>query len=238
VANCRGRYVALLVQDAVPDSTQWLERLVAPLDADPRLAGTYARQIPRADASPITRHYLSGWVAASATPRVSFVEGRDAFERLSPMERYLACVFDNVSSCVRKDVWERFPFKPTRIAEDVEWALDVLLAGHGLAYVPEAAVVHSHDRPARYELARTYLVHQRLRRLFGLATVPTVPSLARAIISTMPLHLTLALNGAGEQRSARAIARALALGVAFPLGQYLGIRSADTGWELLQPRGV
>ena len=30
----------------------------------------------------------------------------------------------------------------------------------------------------------------------------------------------------------------VALAFAFPLGQYLGRLSADTGWNLLRPRGV
>ena len=230
--------MVLLVQDAVPDSPRWLDSLVRPLLADERLAGAYARQQPRPDASAVTRHYLARWLAASPTPRTSYVASREAFERLAPHERFTACVFDNVCSCVRRSVWTRHPFKATRIAEDLEWARDVLLAGHGLAYVPEAIVVHSHDRPARYELMRTYLAHQRLRALFGLATIPDVPSLLRAWASTLPLHLRCATNGSPLRTPPRVLWRAMTLALAFPLGQYLGIRSADTGRELLRTRDV
>ncbi len=146
IVESRGALVVLLVQDAVPDSPRWLDNLVRPLLADDRLAGTYARQQPRADASAITRYYLARWLAASPTPRTSYVASREAFDRLAPYDRFTACVFDNVCSCVRRSVWTRHPFKATPIAEDLEWARDVLLAGHGLAYVPEAVVIHSHDR--------------------------------------------------------------------------------------------
>src|SRR5256885_445805 len=83
-----------------------------------------------------------------------------------------------------RSIWERPPFGSTPIAEDLEWAREVLLAGHRLAYVPRAVVVHSHDRSARYELARTYLLHRRLFELFQLRTIPDVPSLARAVAAS------------------------------------------------------
>jgi rhamnosyltransferase len=236
IAAGGGEFAALLVQDAVPASPDWLSRLVAPLRDDPGLAGAYARQIPRPDASPLTRHYLAGWAATGTTPRVATLAGPAELESLSPLDRYLRCVFDNVSSVVRRSVWERHPFPATPIAEDAEWARNVLLAGHRLAYVPEAAVVHSHERSARYELWRTYLVHQRLRALFGLRLVPTPLHLLAAVARSAASHLRC-VAGEGPLVS-RQGARAVALAVAFPLGQYLGALSADTGWRLLRPRGV
>ena len=236
IAATRGEFVALLVQDAVPASLEWLARLVAPLRADPGLAGTFARQVPRPDASPLTRHYLERWVASGIAPRESALAGTAELEALAPLDRYLRCVFDNVSSAIRRSVWERHPFPVTPIAEDVEWARDSMLAGHRLAYVPEAVVVHSHERSARYELWRTYLVHQRLRALFGLRLVPTPVHLLAASARNILSHLRCV----AADRSVLSAdgARALALAVAFPLGQYLGARSADTGRQLLKPRGV
>jgi glycosyltransferase involved in cell wall biosynthesis len=219
--------VVLLVQDAVPANERWLASLVAPLAADAAVAGTFARQIPRTDASPIARHYLASWIGASEAPRTVKIASEAAFDALSPSERLRCCTFDNVCSCIRRSVWQRHPFRPTAIAEDVEWAREVLLAGHTLAYVPDAVVVHSHDRSARYEFMRTFLLHRRLFELFGLRTVPTLPSLARAVASSAGVHLR-------RDRSARA----LALAVAWPLGQYLGGLSAVRGWAPVRSRMV
>lgn len=213
----------LLVQDAMPASTRWLAALVRPLLEDPTVAGAFARQQPWPDASRLTAHYLSGWVAAGTHPRTIGPLDRAAFASMTPAERHVACAFDNVCSCIRMSVWRRHPFRRTPIAEDLEWALEVLLSGHRIAYAPDAVVWHSHDRPVAYELRRTYLVHQRLQALFGLCTIPNVPSLARAVASTLPLHARLA---AGEpRRRLRAIGRAAGLAIALPLGQYLGARS-------------
>jgi rhamnosyltransferase len=210
--------------------------LVRPLLEDSTIAGTYARQRARPDASRITAHYLADWIAAQDRPRVVGPITPAEFEALSPAERYLVCVFDNVCSCIRMSIWRGHPFRRTRIAEDLEWALEVVQSGHRLAYVPDAVVWHSHDRSVRYELGRTYLIHQRLQALFGLSTVPTVGALGRAVASTLPLHVRLA---AGEQSSRlTALARGVGLAVALPLGQYLGARAAREGRELLSVNGI
>jgi GT2 family glycosyltransferase len=135
-------------------------------------------------------------------------------------ERLELCTFDDVCSCIRRSVWERLPFRPTVIAEDVEWARDALLAGWRLAYVPQAMVVHSHERSARHELQRTRAIHRRLGALFGVRTMPTLGHLLRAFAATVPLHARLAWRQPAE------LPRALALAAAWPLGQYLGGRAA------------
>jgi rhamnosyltransferase len=226
-----GEVAVLLVQDAVPSSRNWLRALIAPFDqAD--VAGTFARQVARADASRVTAHYLASWVAAQPTPRVVGPLTRETFGVMPPKERHHLCAFDNVCSCIRLDVWRKHPFQRTPIGEDLRWATEVMLAGYRLAYVPDAAVCHSHDRPVRYELDRAYLVHQQLQKLFGLSTVPTASSLVRAVASTLRLHVRLAI-AEPRGRRARALVRNAGLAVAMPLGQYLGARSAREGKELL-----
>lgn len=227
-----GDYAVMLVQDAIPASSMWLARLVQPLRDDPSIAGTFARQVPRASASRVTAHYLSQWVAAAPEPRTVGPLTRDVFDLMSPVDRHTACAFDNVCSCIRLAVWNDHPFPATPIGEDLEWARDVLLAGYRLAYVSDAVVEHSHERSIAYELQRTYLVHQRLEALFGFTTVPTIGSLVRSIVTTVPANARMA---ADEPRGrVRAILRGAALGIAQPIGQYLGARAAREGRELFR----
>jgi rhamnosyltransferase len=216
-----------MVEDALPASDTWLAALTAPLLADDRLAGAFARQLPRPDASALTRHYLARWVASSGSAHTFAVAGRAEFEALDPRARFERCAFDNVCSCIRRSVWSEHPFRSTPIGEDLEWAREVLLAGYRIAYVPSAEVIHSHDRSARYEFARTRVLHRRLYELFGLRTIPTLPLLGRAIASSLTLHLRCQRNG-----------RAIALAFAWPLGQYLGALSAVRGWKLSRSRRV
>ncbi len=222
----RGELVVLLVQDAIPADPRWLAELCAPLAADPGVAGSFARQRPRPSASRLARHALERWVASGTEPFVSRLASPDELAAMDPARRHLRCAFDNVCSCLRRDVWRRHPLPRTSFAEDLEWARTVLLAGWGLAYAPAAEVLHSHDRPVAEELARTRLAHRRLGELFGLRTIPTAGSLVRAIATTLPDHLRCVAAGPGPAPGPREVARALALSVAWPLGQYLGGRDA------------
>ena len=222
-----GALVVLLVQDAVPATDDWLSNLIAPFRTDAQLAGAFARQEPRPDAGPITRHYLAPYVGASASARTACVFSADAFSALAPPARLDRCTFDNVCSCIRRSIWERHPFRATPIGEDLAWAKEVLLDGYRLAYVPSAAVVHSHERSVSYEFWRTVTLHRELFGLFELRTIPSAAKLARACLSCLRLHASLEWN-----------ARALGLAFVWPAGQYLGGLSAARGWHIRRRKGI
>ena len=238
IEHARGELIVLLVQDALPTSNDWLARLSAPLRANQDVAGAFCRQQARPAATALTRRYLETWVAASPIPRSVTLTADGPLEQLDPLARLEMCAFDNVCSCIRRSVWARIPFADTPIGEDLEWARAVLLAGYRLDYVADAVVLHSHDRPAAYELARTYVLHRRLFSMFGVRTIPTMTGLARAIVSSIRLHVACERD-AGRSGGVRAgLARALALAVAWPLGQYLGGLSAARGWKPIRIKGV
>jgi rhamnosyltransferase len=194
IAAARAPLVVLLTQDAVPAHARWLEALLAPF-ADLDVAGTYARQIPRADADALTRRALQAWVAGSEERRVQRLPDRDSYLRLHPMERYRLCVFDDVCAAIRRSVWERIPYEWAYFAEDLDWSTKVLEAGYSIVYEPAAAVVHSHDRSLRYEYRRTYACHRRLYELFS-GTPPAMPSAAAPPTQPTP-GATRSGSGAG-----------------------------------------
>ena len=56
-----------------------------PLLEEDRVAGAYARQVPRPDADAVTRHYLSSYAASDPAPRIVCSKGRS--KPLSILER-------------------------------------------------------------------------------------------------------------------------------------------------------
>ena len=238
IGHARGELIVLLVQDAFPTSDDWLAKLTAALRADPSVAGSFCRQQPRPDASVLTKHYLQNWVATAVTPRTVSIKNGAELDLLDPAARLQLCAFDNVCSCIRRAVWNQIPFADTPIAEDLEWARAVLLAGYRLTYVADATVLHSHERSARYEFARTYVLHRRLLELFGLRTIPTATLLVRSVASTAQLNLRCEREASRQQAHTVGAARALALAIAWPLGQYLGGLSAARGWKARRFRTV
>jgi GT2 family glycosyltransferase len=186
----------------------------------------------------MTRCYLQRWVAGAAMRRTVTLT-RDEFDEMPPLARLERCAFDHVCAAVRRAVWLRHPYRPTPIAEDIEWAREVLLAGHRLAYVPEAVVIHSHDRGAGYEYARTYLLHHRLHELFEVSTIPTRRALMRSIALSVAVHLRWRSGSAAPiDRGIAGLARAVTLGVALPLAQYRAGAAARRGRPLDRVWGV
>jgi rhamnosyltransferase len=172
-----GRYVVFLVQDALPADDNWLASMVENLDADETVAGVYGRQIPRPDSSPLTQALMRDWPTSGLERREQFSGGPEAYAALPPAARRSLAVFDDVSSCVRRSVWERIPFERTRFGEDLRWGKAVVEAGHRLVYEPRSAVLHSHERGAFYDLRRHYVDALILQELFGLTPTPTLPRL-------------------------------------------------------------
>jgi rhamnosyltransferase len=224
--EARGGVVVFLTQDALPADEHVVRRLVERLEADPRLAGAFARQEPRPEADPLTRRDLLSWVAARPEPRTVFLDDPERFDKLGPLEKYALSAFDNVASAVRRERLLEHPFAATRFGEDLEWGSRMLRLGYGLAYVPEAVVIHSHPRSARALFRRNYLGHRLLHRLFGLRTVPGLAHLLRASAFTTAGDLRDLLRaGAGPG----ALLRAPAQSVAAVYGQYRGARDEAQG---------
>jgi rhamnosyltransferase len=223
--EARGKFVLFLSQDALPADATFVARLVSALESDERLAGAFARQLPRSDADPLTKRDLAAWVAAASEPR-TVILSEASCHALTPLERYRLTAFDNVASAVRRKVLLAHPFGPTRFGEDIEWGSRVLRLGYGIAYVPGAVVVHSHRRTARGLLRRNYLCHRVLFRLFGLRTIPDLPHLARALLGSLSSDLaTLARDGGRPGQWLRAPVQAAAAAY----GQYRGSRDERLG---------
>ncbi|HWH44027.1 MAG TPA: glycosyltransferase [Thermoleophilaceae bacterium] len=137
VGLARGETLVFLSQDAIPEGEGWLAALVAPLAAEPEVAGVYARQLPDERAKPPERYFLEFLYGSS--PRRQRAAGPEDLTLETTM-------FSNVSSAIRRSLWEEAGgfAEDIVMSEDQDWARRVLLAGHVIAYEPAAAVRHSH----------------------------------------------------------------------------------------------
>lgn len=158
------RYLVYLTHDATP-TPGWLEALVAAVEADPGVAGAFSRHLPRPTCPlPMARLLQEEWEQSGTPQRI--VKRRtdpDDYER----RRVWYAWFSNTSSCLRREVWEQFPFRRVDFAEDADWADRVLRAGYTLIYEPGSRVIHSHDYGLWDQFAQN-LDHARgMTRLFG-----------------------------------------------------------------------
>jgi len=168
ISKAMGRYVILMTQDAVPCDNRWMNRLVDNLEHDDSVAGVYSRQIPHEDASVFAQIRTSRFLTSRREKRISWAGNAEDYNKLTPAEKYRFCNFDNVSSCIRKAVWENFKFSRTEFGEDTEWAKSVLEAGYKIVYEPDSMVYHSHDYSISGWYKRNRVNYSKLHSVFGL----------------------------------------------------------------------
>lgn len=157
-SKARGDVLLYLSQDAQPVGTEWMATLVRPFD-DPRVAGVYAQQIPRPDADPLIRFFLAHTYNNEPARRRIHTGATVRIDQI---------FFSNVSSAIRRDVWQRYPFRDDLImSEDQYWAYDVLCAGYEVVYEPAARVFHSHNYSLRTLFRRNWDSGASLRGLIA-----------------------------------------------------------------------
>jgi rhamnosyltransferase len=215
-----GDVVAFLTQDAVPASSGWLAALRDGFADD--VALVYGPSLPRPDAPvPIARE-MNDWF--SPTPRVD--RGRSL--RGPGIETF----FTSANGAVLRSAWSELPFPDVPYAEDQALALAMLRAGYAKAYVPAAAVVHSHDYGPLDQFRRTFDEWRALHDVHGF-----VEPLA-------PLNTLLALqsNVRKDVRAGSGPVRSLRHWSVRTLGAALGSRAdrlpeRARGWCSLDARG-
>jgi rhamnosyltransferase len=161
-AQARGEFLVFLTQDATPADEQWLKNLLAPLRADPLVAGAYSRHRPRPNCHPMEWRRIVEYDC----PLVSFVAyavGNPDYAR-NP-DRYRN--FANTSSVIRRSIWERIPFPEVDFAEDKAWAVRVLEAGYKTVYVADSVVLHSHSYGPWVNFRRHFEHFWAMRTLFA-----------------------------------------------------------------------
>lgn len=224
ISLSRGEYVALIVQDAAPLDGRWLAAMVENLDRDEIVAGVYGRQTPRPEHGALTRALVNGWPTAALERREQFVGTSGPYREMPPSERRLLATFDNVSSCLRRSVWEEMPFEQTGFGEDLRWGARVVGAGYKLVYEPRSAVLHSHERGWLYDLRRNYVDQIVLLDLFELELVPSLWRLVLNILSSTA-YLYLRLRREMEGGAARRALLSARYALSSQLGAYLGVKN-------------
>ncbi|MSQ01576.1 MAG: hypothetical protein EXR71_06745 [Myxococcales bacterium] len=160
VELARHPWVLFTVDDALPLGAGFVRALVEAAEAA-NYDAVVARQVPWPTADPVTRTRLRSWTPAGHGHRPSLM-------------------LDNVAALYRRDALLADPFDSVPIAEDWLWG-----RRHRIGYLPDAPVLHSHARRMRDGFHRTRAIHGQ-RQLAGEApTVPDLPSLLRALPSTL-----------------------------------------------------
>jgi rhamnosyltransferase len=161
--------VALLTQDAQPTDEHWLERLLEGFELGGDVALVYGPYMPRADAPLPVRLELERWFASLADGWEPQLEHLTDDERRLPVVQLVGRrgFFTDANACIARSAWEQVPFREVAYAEDRLLAIDMLRAGYAKAYVPGAAVLHSHHYSAGEQLRRSFDEWRGLLEVYG-----------------------------------------------------------------------
>jgi rhamnosyltransferase len=167
--------VAFLTQDAEPADEHWLERLLSGFGLGQDVAIVYGPYLPRPEAAPAVRWELERWFASLAPdgrPRLDRLEQGELPSAGSEGLPVVALIgargfFSDANACIARPAWERVPFREVSYAEDRVLAIDMLRRGYAKAFLPEAAVFHSHDYSTVDQLRRSFDEWRGLREVYG-----------------------------------------------------------------------
>lgn len=134
--RAKGDILILASAHVYPTDNQWIERLIAPFD-NPAVGLSYGGQDADPNGNYSEAQLLQQWFPAE-----------DDLDQNHPF-----C--NNANCAVRRQLWEQFPYDETLTGlEDVAFARRLLDAGHKIAYVANARIIHVHDEHFRQVLNR------------------------------------------------------------------------------------
>ena len=169
VREAGGARVALLTQDAEPADERWLEHLLGGFEMAPDVGIVYGPCRARAEASAAVRLELERWFRSLSPDGTPQLERLQAEERGLPLLSFLGRrgFFTDANACIDRAAWEHVPFREVAYAEDRVLAIDMLRADYAKAFVPRAAVLHSHDYSSTQQLRRSFDEWRGLREVYG-----------------------------------------------------------------------
>lgn len=167
----QGKFLVFITQDATPANDDWLEELIQGFSLDPAIACVFGKHIARPDCDPITRRDLILHFAAfsqSDTPLIQHLENTPEGWQDFYQKPYWYGFNSNVNSALKKEVWQKIRFRNLLYTEDQMIGRDIITSGYKKAYIPRAAVFHSHSYPTyRQYLQRFFDELRGMEMAFG-----------------------------------------------------------------------
>ncbi|MCZ7381401.1 MAG: glycosyltransferase [Candidatus Methanoperedens sp.] len=181
----KGKYLVYITQDAIPYNEYWLDFLINSVNKDQEVAGAYSRNIPKPGCDPFEARYIAK--AWGENREVKIIKNCKNYKRL--------VFFSDTSSCIRKDIWEKFPFNEELVqTEDQDWSKRVLESGYKIVYEPASIVFHSHSYSIKKLFSKYFdagTAHKQIFKDNNNVYLPLIPFFA---IAVMLLDLKFMVN--------------------------------------------
>lgn len=224
--RARGEHVAFLTQDATPASDRWLSRLLAGFELTGEVGLVFGPYLARPGASPMVARELEDWFARLAPRSEPRIDRLDSTDSSIPARALLGprAFFTDANGCVARGAWEQAPFREVPYAEDHALAIDMLRAGYAKVFLPDAAVIHSHEYSLWGWLQRSFDEARALREVYDFVPPANPRELALNVWGRTGADWRW-LAAAGHNRSVPWLCRSAAYHLARTGGSQLGARA-------------
>lgn len=177
-----GEFIVFLTQDALPADENWLEQLVNAMKADENVVGGFGRHLPYPgcnvlDDRDINLHFKG----FGEDNTVSWIEDKKRYEEDEAYRHFLAFFSDN-NSCLRRSVWEKYPYPDVNFSEDQIWMKKMIEMGYKRVYAPDAVVYHSHNYPLKTYFKRYYDEYKGVYQIHQYRMFKSVPRMLYGIL--------------------------------------------------------
>lgn len=162
-----GEYIVFLTHDALPASTRWLQNLIDAMKIDDQVVGGFGAHLTYPGCNPLDARDIAAHFASFGTEnKVMYIDDEEKY-RSDDFYYRIASFFSDNNACIRRDIWEKYPYPDVEFAEDQIWMRMMLEKGYRKVYCPSASVYHSHNFKLSEYFGRYYDEYQALYSLYG-----------------------------------------------------------------------
>lgn len=223
IEESSGEFVALLTHDAQPFDENWLFNLVSAVKQDERIAGAFGKHVAYPEATLFTKRDLEEHFKGFLRHPLIVHRDLDVDKYTNDVGwRQFLHFFSNNNSCLRRSVWEKYPYPDVEFAEDQIWAQEIIAAGYAKAYAPDAVVYHSHDYGTFERLQRSFDEAMAFNKLFGYRLCESFGQLLRSAFALSMNDVRFARDTYAVNLRFTELATQFSRNFAHLAGQYLG----------------
>ena len=218
-----GKFIVFITQDALPATDMWLQNFIDAMESDPEIVGGFGIHYPYPDCNIIDKRDLKVHFEGFGKENTIYqLTDRERYDK-EPGYRHLLAFFSDNNSCVRRDIFEKYPYDDVDFAEDQIWARKMIELGYKKVYCPNAPVYHSHNYDLHSYLGRYYDENKGLYEIHGHIGVKhwyyVLPGMIRHTLMDKRYFKTLGLS---KQEYKDAVKYSWQRNYARYLGAYLG----------------
>lgn len=189
-----GEYIIFITQDALPANNHWIQNFIDGMKMDEEIVGAFGIHYPYPDCNIFDKRDL--YYHFKGFGEENTIYHMDDPERYKIEEgyRHLLAFYSDNNSCMKRCIWEKYPYDDVNFAEDQIWARKMIELGFKKLYCPNAAVYHSHNFPLKTYGQRYYDEYKGLYQLHHYVMVHGRKEMVLKYIKYVMNHIQFVLN--------------------------------------------